>query len=370
MNEFWENETGQYDVKKILGELIKRKRVPHAFIFSGQDGVGKFHTAIQFSNYISKELDFTNETTLKKINLLQEPFVKLIFPLPRGKGETAEDSATEKLNKEQIELIQNEIKLKVANPYHRINIEGANTIKINSIRDINKFISTSFTDLGHRFIFIIDAHMMNEQAQNALLKNLEEPPKGIIFYLLTNEKTKLLPTIKSRCWDIEFKPLSRKSIKNLLINNYGINIQSAELISLFAQGSITNALDLYNADLVDTLEKTISILRYSIGKRYYSAIHELNKIVSVKSVEEFRKIISLIKIWLGDVNKNKHSEGNFYFEDYSDTLSKFNEKYSSSDLEKVFISINLLEEQSKQNLNLNVLTLNLIFELASLSIRK
>jgi len=370
MNEFWDNVTEQYDVKLILEEFIKRKRVPHAFIFSGQEGVGKFNTALQFSKYISKEFDSSSQIILKKINSLQEPYVKLIFPLPRGKGETAEDSATEKLNKDQIDLIHNEMKFKAANPYHRINIEGANTIKINSIRDINKFITTSFSDIGFRFIFIIDSHMMNEQAQNALLKNLEEPPKGIIFFLLTNEKNKLLPTIISRCWNIEFNPLSVMTIKNILINYHSITEKNADLIAQFAKGSLTNALGLFNADIADNLARTISFLRYSIGGRFYSAYREFNEIVNVKSIEDFRKIISFIKLWLSDVNRNKYSEGKYYFDDYSDILSKFNEKYSKSDVDNVFNSLNLLEELSKKNLNLNVLTLNLIFDLASLAIRK
>jgi len=59
---------------------------------------------------------------------------------------------------------------------------------------------------------------MNDQAQNALAKNLEEPPEGIIFILITSNKDKLLQTIQSRCWQINFEPYLLSSLKIYLYN--------------------------------------------------------------------------------------------------------------------------------------------------------
>ncbi len=364
----WGEVYEQTRAKEILTRFIKSRRVPHALIFYGSEGVGKFNIALNFAGAIYNE--FTSEHHhLEKILKLREPYIKLITPLPRGKGENPDDSPTAKLTQNQIENLQSEIEKLTENPYYKLKIEGANTIKINSIRDIKKFISVDYHDIPYRFIFILDAHLMNEQAQNALLKSLEEPPEGLVFILITNNVDLLLPTIQSRCWQIKFQPLSEKSVVDILKSKFGIEDENARRAAHFSGGSIQAALKLIEYDIEFLLETVISILRYSISRKYYTTIEYINKIVSSKNVEELTLVISLVKVWLNDLIRNRYSYHDYYFEEFRDTLIKFNEKFPEAQVEKVFENLTEYEKGLSRNLNLNVITLNLIFELASLSMR-
>ncbi len=371
MNQLWDEIPGQIKAKEILVKICESRRVPHAFLFCGNDGVGKFFTAIQFANILNqKSNQAKSDIIYRKISSLQEPYLKLIIPLPRGKGETGDDNATEKLSKEVLLTIADEIKKKTNNPYHKIFIEDANNIKINSIREITKFVNTAIEELEYRFVIIEDAHLMNDQAQNALLKNLEEPPEGIIFILLTSNKDKLLPTIQSRCWQINFEPISAELIRGILILYFSIEKETAIKISNFSEGSVTSALSLLNTDFNYLLEKTISFLRYSLGKKYNLAYRELNIILKQSPNDSIKIITRLIKVWLNDVVRNKYSLMKYFFEDYKETLEKFNERFNQTMVRKIFNSIDKLEECEVKNINLNVVCLNLIFEIASISIRK
>lgn len=368
--EFWESIPEQKKAKEILNILFQNRRVPHAFIFSGPDGVGKFNTALQFCKilYSTSEKDIF-DNAIKKINSLQEPVIKYICPLPRGKGEEAEYSSFEKLTSEQLELYQSELQKKINNPYYKMEIENANTIKISSIRDIKKFMSTTYDEYPFQFIIVDNADLMNEQSQNALLKSLEEPPEGYFFFLLTSKKEMLLPTIISRCWNIDFDPLSNETIKNILINYFNIEPVIAEKASIFSEGSIHTALFLINHDISRILKNVISILRYSFGRRFYSAYKELYDCINSQSDDELKLIIRLIKIWLNDILKKRYSISKYYFDEFKDTIEKFNDKYGDSRVDVLFMKLSNLEEKCDMNLNLNVLILNLIFELRGLTLR-
>lgn len=372
MEDIWEKVLEQDKTKEILNGFIKSRRVPHALIFSGPPGIGKFNTAISYAQllYSSFVVEKNQQSELEKIANLQEPYVKLVMSLPRGKGEKAEDSSIDKLSKDQIENMYDEINKKISNLYHRISLEDANTIKISSIREIKKYITLNYEEIPIRFVIIVDADLMNDQSQNALLKSLEEPPEGIIFLLTTSYKDKLLPTILSRCWVMDLEPLSENSVAEILMNNFKIDKETAHKAAHFSEGSVQTALALIEKNIDELLETTISILRFSLAKRFYSAFNNMQQLVDVKTHDELKLILRLIKIWLNDVVRNRTDNGNYCFEKYRDTLEKFNKKYSKASVEELFTKLDLLENYCDKNLNLNVITLNIIFEIASLSLRK
>lgn len=371
INELWSEVIEQDKAKEILTKIYESRRVPHAFLFYGKEGVGKFNTAVKFSILLnSRGLQKESHDKLHpKIASLQEPYVKLIFPLPRGRGEGNDDSSLDKLSKEVVENIASEIKKKSLNPFHKIFIEDSNTIKISSIREIKKFISIQLEDIKYRVVIILDAHLMNDQAQNALLKNLEEPPEGIIFILITHDKEKLLHTIQSRCWTVNFEPLSEAAVTSILEKRFQIERDVALNVAHFANGSVIDALYLTKGEFETVLEKTISVLRFSLAKRYSTAYRELHTYLKDNSDDSVRMLIGLIKIWVRDVAKNRLSLQEYYFENYTDTLIKFNNRFRDTDLTKIFSILDTLDENYSKKVNLNVLSLSLIFELSSLSIR-
>lgn len=365
---FWNTVQGQDRAKDTLLRIFNSGKIPHAFIFSGQEGVGKYNVALNFAVLLNQDpsKDKSDASAEKKIYSLQEPYIKYIIPLPRGKNETSEHNATERLDKDVLEIMLRELENKIKNPFHRIVIPNANLIKINSIREIRKFLAFNFDEVRYRIIIISDADLMNDESQNALLKSLEEPPPGVIFILLTSKLHQLKETIISRCWMIVFESLSEEVIADILVSRFEYDQQTAVTASRFSGGSIYNAIDLIDNNLKELLEKAVQVLRFSLAMKYHSALKEINDLIASSSRERVLLFLNLISLWLNDILKNRTGMNDYYFKEYTDTLIKFNEKFRRSELAAVYSRVNRLASSLDNNVNLNVIALNLIFELASL----
>lgn len=347
-----------------LRSLTKSNRIPHALLFTGPPGVGKYHTALQFIKLLN------SEKHQKKVENLDEPFIKYILPLPRGKGEVSESSGTAKLDDKQIAELKEQLSEKIKNPFHRIRLEGANFVKISSIREIRKFLTLDFNEIKYRFVIIDSAHLMNKEAQNALLKSLEEPPQGVIFILLTPFEENLLPTIRSRCWEIKFKNLQSTEISELLKLKFNVSEEEAVKVAHFSNGSVHTALDMLETELSQLLDSTIKILRFSMAGWYNSAYIEIKHATDEFEFVKVKDLISLILRWLNDVQKNRSGIGEYYFDEFKDTIEKFNSKFSHTRLTDVYARIEELEQSMDKNILLNLIILNLIFLLHSIVIRK
>ena len=367
----WKGIYGQDSVKSLLDSLINSDKIPHALLFKGNDGVGKEFSAIRFAQALNAKNTSPDSTgnINKIIQNLSEPYLKYIFPLPRGKNETETSSPMEKLSREDNELVLEELKEKIRNPYYRLKILKANQIKISSIRDIKKFLSMDYSDVRYRFVLISDAHLMNEESQNALLKNLEEPPEGVIFILTTPFPERLRETIRSRCWLISFQPLAVNDIKNILITYFNIEESSARSVSPFSNGSVSEAVNLLQHDMEMLKEKTILILRYSLGRKFHSALEEFNSVVAGQGSDIYKILIVTIISWFNDLQRFRSGLNDFFFEDYKETFQKFDLRFSDVKLNEIVYKLDRFASLIKQNINLSTLTLNIIAELSLLTQR-
>ncbi len=372
MNTVFQNIQSQSRVRKILTRFISTSKIPHALLFTGIEGIGKDYIAIKFAQELNLSSGKTNDRDrlVKQISQLSEPYIKYVFPLPRGKNEIDESSPTEKLSTQEIEIVQGELRKKIENPYHKIIIPKANAIKINSIRDIKRFLSLDFSELSYRVIIISDAHLMNEPAQNALLKNLEEPPANVIFILTTGYHSRLRETIRSRCWNINFDPLAEEEVVSILKDFFGQDKKIAESVAPFSDGSVQTALKLIDMDFYNLRETTISILRYSFGRKFNSAFDEVNKVLADQSADNIKLVIKMIITWLNDLQKHRYQLKKYFFKEHVETLEKFNTKFPDVDLQNITFTLDKLSTFVKSNININILTANLIFELSALTAKK
>jgi len=265
-----------------------------------------------------------------------------------------------------MDLLHEELSKKIKNGYHKIKLPKANNIKINSIREIKRFLSLEFSDVACRFIIISSAHLMSEPAQNALLKNLEEPPPGVVFILITSFPKRLRETIRSRCWVINFDPLSYEELVSVLTKYFNVDKNIANTVAPFADGSVTMALKLIKMDIGDLSEKTISILRYSFGKKFHSAFNELNSLLAEQGPDNIQLIIKMIITWLNDLQKYKKNVDHYFFKQHKETLEKFNSKFPNVEPKDLVYRIDKLSSYVKNNININLLSANLIFELSTL----
>jgi DNA polymerase III subunit delta' len=371
MINFIDDIAGNDKVKLILSNILESGNIPHAFLFTGTDGIGKENAAISFTkalNYCADPSD-NSERISTQIDNLSEPFIKYILPLPRGKNETEQNDPYEKLTEDEIELINSEFKKKVRNPYYKIQIPKANFIKISSIRDIKKFLSFSYEDIKYRVILVSQAHLMNEEAQNALLKSLEEPPEGVIFILSTSAPEKLRETIRSRCWTVHFQPLDDNELLKILIDKFEIELAIAKTVVPFSSGSTQAAISLIENDFEDLLDKTVKILRYSFGKKFHSAFTEFDEILIESDTTRIKLIITMIIIWLTDFQKYRiQQSNNFFFTKQIETLQKFYIRFPDVNVAAVINNLDRISSSFRSNINLNIAVSNIIFQLSNLTL--
>ncbi len=368
MFEFGKGVFGQEDALKSLYNLYTSNRIPHAFLFSGNEGVGKYFAAINFVQLLNN--DSQNTSAISKIQKLQEPYVKLIYPLPRGKNETGEEGPLDKFDDVMLAEVHSEISKKAVNPYHQIHLQKANSIKISSIREIRKYLSLNYSDVKFRVIIILDAHMMNDEAQNSLLKSLEEPPEGTIFIIISHKKDFLLPTIISRCSEIRFAPLSNDNVSTILVEYFNFDKNNAKIFSNYSDGSVIKALKLSKYDVTSLEDDLINIISFSSFNKYESARFILEKFKIIYSDEAFDIVLDLINKFLIDSLKlrlDKNSK--IYFENKRERLIRFNSFMDDAPIEIVIKQIEVLRSNLRYNINLNLFLLNIILELSVLNKR-
>jgi DNA polymerase-3 subunit delta' len=381
----WNNIIGQLRIKNILKETIYNKRLPNAFLFYGNEGVGKDAIAIQIAKILncseinlSKNIDKNEidscdqcENCVKFNKLLHANF-KIVFALPRGKNEKDhDDSPLAKLTSTEIDDIKNELTNKSHNHYHKINITGAREIRIISIRELKKLSSLSMTEGYYKVFLISNAHELNDEAANSLLKILEEPPANTLFILTTHKRETILPTILSRCQELYFDNLSTEEIRNGLIQYFDFDGQKAELYSQLASGSFSQAVKLTNKEFINIREDVVSFLRLILSNKFAEMYTRIDSLINETDKSDIQIFLSMILIWMRDLFLIKEGLHNKILNfDQSDTLNNFNNKLPQADL---YSSVNAIEEAINlinRNVNLQLIFYNLIIDLRKYILKK
>ncbi len=360
MNIFNPSIIGHEEIAAMFNDLFVQEKIPQAIIFNGIDGIGKDF----FADEISKFYNTTNQSSHQRFS---EPQLKYVMALPRGKNEVSHDDPYEKLEKQDFENVLSELELKKKNPYHKIKIERANQIKINSIRDVNKYLSISSNPLEHRMVLISHAELMNEESQNALLKNLEEPPERVTFILTTSNIENLRPTVISRCWMVKFSPLKAEAVVKILNQHFDVEFSRANIASLLSNGSVTEAVELIDNDLEYFQTSIIEFLRSALAGNIQTSNTILSQLLKSNDKKNFHLVVKLILFWLSDLKREIAGIGDYHFQSFYETIQKFNSRHSRVKL-NAFISNaeSLSNAVSFNNLNLNIATHKLIFELSAL----
>jgi DNA polymerase-3 subunit delta' len=122
-------------------------------------------------------------------------------------------------------------------------------IGIDQIREINRHLAFSPVLGRYRIIVIDPAEKMSDEAANAFLKALEEPPPGNILILNVRDPDQLPPTIVSRCQRVPFKPLPTQDIESWLLREGNVDKESAKILARLSEGSLGEAIKLANDDL-------------------------------------------------------------------------------------------------------------------------
>jgi DNA polymerase-3 subunit delta' len=339
----WHRVIGQERVKKILVAASNAGRLPHAYVFIGNEGVGKDAMAIELARVLQCEQRNGNEAcgecpSCRKVASMQHPDVKLITALPVGKSEKSDDGPLDKLAAADIAIIQEQYKHKAANPYHRIAIPKATVIKINSVRDIRR--ESAMSTLYHRKkVFIIsNADEMGAEAGNTLLKTLEEPPGNTLLILTTARPEMMLQTILSRCQPVRFEPLTEHDLASALVERDAVERSKALLIARLANGSYTRARELLDTDIAELRNDVVTFIRHCLANNVVNLSQHIEKLSAEKDREFIVRYLLLMLMWFRDAFALLRG-GDVINIDQQDDLKKFTTRFPHARLGEVMASV-------------------------------
>ena len=251
---------GNERIVAALRGALRSGRVPHALLFTGPQGVGKFTLARMFAqaaNCERLEEDFCGEcVTCQRISLLAEP-QKLIEQGLVERGENA-DAATV----ERVPLILQshpDVWTLVPDPVRLKSPAARPMLRIGQLRAVQR--AAYFQPMGRRRVFILDgAETMRWDVANVFLKILEEPPGSATLILTAPSPYALLPTIVSRCLQFHFAPLPQAAVEKVLKEKTDRKPAEIKLAAQLAEGSPGLAMEMDVAAAAHNRKNALGIL--------------------------------------------------------------------------------------------------------------
>ncbi len=215
---------------------------------------------------------------------------------------------------------------------------------------------------GRYKVYIMDeAEKMNIQAQNAILKTIEEPPEYAVIILLSNNIEVFLPTILSRCVRLDMRMLRRGKIREYLMKEKGIPDYQADVIAAFAGGNLGKAINLASSEHFNELkEEVVRLLKYIGDMQVYEAV------MAVKGCEKYKveieEFIDMMMVWYRDVLVFKVSQSveEMTFKDQYKFIKEQASRISFNGVEEVLKAMDKAKVRIRANVNYD-LALEMMF---------
>lgn len=306
-----------------LKNSIRTKKISHAYILQGPDGSGKKMLAKAFA------------MTLECEEQGEEPCMHC-------------HSCIQVLNDSQPDIIF-------------VRPEKTKNISVDDIRkQVNKDIAIKPYSSPYKIYIIDHAENLNQQAENALLKTMEEPPEYAIILLLTTNANALLPTILSRCVTLSLRAVPDDQVKEYLMQKRQISESKADLCVAFAQGVIGKALLLAESEEFSEIkEEAIQLLKRT------SDIDTYEMAMAVKQIKEYdmgvNDFIDILMVWYRDelLFKATQDANRLVFKEEAMEIRRQSEKCSYSGIEEILNALEKAKVRLRANVNYD-LTMELL----------
>lgn len=323
------NIIGHEEIIRHLKNAIETGKVSHSYIFTGRPGSGKKLLATTYAMTLQCEKGGT------------EPCQKC-------------DSCKKALGKNHPDIIM-------------VNHEKPGTISIDEIREqVIHDVAVKPYCSQNKIYIIPDAEMMTVQAQNALLKTIEEPPEYAVIMFLTSNADALLPTIQSRCVRLDLKVVDDSLVKQYLMERLHVPDYQAEIDASFAQGSIGIARDAATSEEFSNItQNALKILKNADSMEIYELSDEI-KLLSAEK-QNIGDYLDIFQFWFRDVLMFKATReiDNLVFKQEINYIKEQASQRSYENLEKILEAL----EKTKVRLRANV-NFELALELLFLTIRE
>ena len=320
---------GQEQIKEHLQNAISAKKISHAYIINGEKSSGKEFIARVFAMTLQCE---------------------------KGGTEPCQEchSCKQALSDNQPDIIY-------------VSHEKPNTISVDDIREqVNNTIDIKPYQGPYKIYIIPEADRMTAQAQNALLKTIEEPPKYAVIFLLTENAELLLPTINSRCVMLKLRNIKDTLIKKYLMEKMQIPDYKADVCTAFAQGNMGRAIMLANSEHFNEVrEEAVQLLKYIHEMELSEIVNAVNHITVYKL--EISDYLDLIMIWYRDVLMYKATKelDKVVFKDQIQYIKEQARRSSYEGIELILESLEKAKARLKANVNFE-----LVMELLFLTIKE
>ena len=318
------NILGQEAVKDHLKKAIEYHKVSHAYILTGEKGMGKKMLANAFA-----------------LSLLCE----------KGGSEPCMQchSCRQVLSGNHPDLIY-------------VTHDKPASIGVEDVRNqINDTIAVRPYNGGYKIYIVDEAEKMTVQAQNALLKTIEEPPSYAVILLLTANEDAFLPTILSRCVQLKLKPLKDSAVKEYLLETMGVKEQDADVYAAFARGNLGKAIHLASSEEFKLMHSEMLYLLNHLKEMDIADI--LNFIRKLREEEiDLYECLDFMQLWYRDVLMFKATheiDGLVFRQEYNDIKNRADTS-SYEGLEKIINAIETAKVRLQANVNFE-LTMELLF---------
>ena len=315
---------GHDDVVNHLQNAIQMGKVSHAYIFNGEVGAGKKMLASAFAMALQCEKHGT------------DPCMEC-------------DSCKRALSKNHPDII--------TITHEKPNSIGIEDIRIQLIDDVSIKPYTG----PYKIYILNEAEKLTLQAQNALLKTIEEPPAYAVVMLLADNPDALLPTISSRCVQLNLKPVGDQLVKDYLMNEMHVPDYQAEVDASLAQGNIGKAERIARSpEYEETLENALRMAKYADSMPLYEIVETIKKLTAEKdNIDDYFDIFSL---WFRDVLLFKATKevDSLVFKQELNGIRERANKSSYEGLEKIIEAIQKARARLNANVNFD-LTMELMF---------
>lgn len=315
---------GQEQLKEHLQNAIATNKVSHAYIINGERNAGKEFIARVFAMTLQCE-----------------------------KGETEPcgecHSCKQALGNNQPDIIY-------------ISHEKPNTIGVEDIRvQINGDIAIKPYSSPRKIYIINEGEKMTPQAQNALLKTLEEPPEYAVILILTTNVEAMLPTVLSRCVVLNMKPVSDRLVKKYLMEQLAVPDYKANISVAFARGNIGKAKMLASSEEFEKVKDEAITLVKNINDMEISEI-----VKAIKKISEYKfdvnDYLDILMAWYRDVLLFKATKdvNSLVFKEDIQQIMRMSDRSTYEGIEQIVNALQSAKKKLEANVNFD-LTMELLF---------